>query len=42
MLTYADTQQVLGVEYTDIKQTLLDMGVSLIEQGYVPDKRSKA
>jgi len=35
------SKEVLGISYTDIKQTLCDMGVSLIELGLVPGKPAR-
>ncbi len=37
----ARSKEVLGIEYTDLAQTLVEMGESLIQQGYVPDERLK-
>lgn len=36
------SKKMLGMEYRlDLKQSLIDMGYSLIEKGIVPDKRAK-
>ena len=32
------SKDVLGIRYTDIKDSFVDMGFSLIEQGYVPGR----
>ena len=32
------SKEVLGIRYTDIKDSFVDMGLSLIEQGYVPGR----
>ena len=37
----SQSKEVLGFEYTDLAQTLVEMGESLIQQGYVPDNRDK-
>ena len=31
------TKKVLGIEFTPLKKTLLDMVPALIETGYIPD-----
>ena len=35
------TREVLGIQFRDIKQSVIEMSVTLIETGYVPDKRKK-
>ena len=35
------SKQVLGIQYTDCRQSILEMAESLIELGYIPDKRSQ-
>ena len=37
----SQSKEVLGFEYTDLAQTLVEMRESLIQQGYVPDNRDK-
>ena len=43
MLIYDNSasRNTLGIEYIPIKQSLWDMGDTLIDAGYVPDKRKK-
>mmetsp|Transcript_6562 Transcript_6562/g.10548 ORF Transcript_6562/g.10548 Transcript_6562/m.10548 type:complete len:140 (-) Transcript_6562:49-468(-) len=35
------TREVLGIEFTDLKKSILDMAESMIDCGYLPDKRKK-
>ena len=37
----SSTKQVLGIEFKDIKTSTLEMAESLINSGYIPDKRKK-
>lgn len=36
-----ETKDILGIEFIDPKQSTLDMAETLIDTGYIPDKRKK-
>lgn len=40
-VTNDKAKDILKIEFRDHKQTIIDMGYSLIERGYVPDRNVK-
>lgn len=38
----SDTKEVLGVEFIPFEKTIIEMADSLIEKGYIPDKRGSS
>ena len=40
-LNHSKSVDILGIKYHDIKDTMVDMAESLIENGLIPDNRAK-
>ena len=40
-LNHSKSVDILGIKYQDIKETMVDMAESLIENGLIPDNRAK-
>jgi dihydroflavonol-4-reductase len=40
-ISHAKSEKLLGIEYLDIKETLIDMAEKMIEDGLIPDNRKK-